>query len=718
MKALWKRKTIRLSKQFKISAMVLIFVLASTCVYNMLFMRGITQEREVRRQREAEGVASAVSSEYEPVELMIRHLALSPQVEGLLYGASPNDLTMDKYKALINTLDLIHINQNQNVLVYVLFHNTDTVVGMNGKMSMDVFLKQYKFAPLADEMRQASSKKAHIVTDVAVYSPTDPYISRQAKDQGTLFYYTRSGVTVMAVVQNQPVLDRVQTLLSDGKSAFYILDEELKTLLASDEAAVQYESEQALMEEIAQKWPGRTPIAHRQGRYTAYLVDIQEPYSLQGQRANTFLWVTVTISVVFLLLIFFAMRREIFLPMGNILEKISANTPPVGDEYRIIDAAIGNMKSQISDLTRQNHRRAQDDQMKIFNQVLLGVDLEWAAGGDRPGESGAYALVSVMDEGEGDMTPVCALLKEHFAARLVVGFPHNKAYVVALEGGAWPGALLEAVRQLSPNRVAVGVSRAHERLQEIRDAYEEVNRMLDAPVEGCYLLYGAGQEGGGENASGLPLNWQSASALVSAVSSRDAQAACQIIEDILGACGHCSINQLRQLAAYLLGFLQIAGGPDWAFADYLGRARRLLFKDSMAQMLQAACADAVGGISASKEDQLVQFVKDYVEGHYAENIYLKSIAEQAGYSYAYVSHCFSTRTGESFVDYLNGFRIEKAKLLLINTSAPIATIAELAGFGSTNTFIRNMKKYEGVTPDAFRKLFSRQFAVKNENMVE
>ena len=113
-----------------------------------------------------------------------------------------------------------------------------------------------------------------------------------------------------------------------------------------------------------------------------------------------------------------------------------------------------------------------------------------------------------------------------------------------------------------------------------------------------------------------------------------------------------------------------------------------------------------GQIEVVGREGAAGFILGYVEKHYMENIYLKTIAEEAGLSYAYVSHYFSERQGVGFADYLNSVRIQKACEMLAHTRLSLQEIAMRVGFGSMNTFMRNMKKFAGTTPDAYRKLHS------------
>ena len=56
----------------------------------------------------------------------------------------------------------------------------------------------------------------------------------------------------------------------------------------------------------------------------------------------------------------------------------------------------------------------------------------------------------------------------------------------------------------------------------------------------------------------------------------------------------------------------------------------------------------------------------------------------------------------NFKDFLNRYRIEKAKeILRDDPSIKIVDLSAMVGFNSSNSFIRVFSKYEGITPGAY-----------------
>lgn len=56
-----------------------------------------------------------------------------------------------------------------------------------------------------------------------------------------------------------------------------------------------------------------------------------------------------------------------------------------------------------------------------------------------------------------------------------------------------------------------------------------------------------------------------------------------------------------------------------------------------------------------------------------------------------------------FREYVVYLRIERAKLLLLNTSLSVNVIAEMCGYESASYFIKSFKAVTGMTPGQYQK---------------
>ncbi len=92
-----------------------------------------------------------------------------------------------------------------------------------------------------------------------------------------------------------------------------------------------------------------------------------------------------------------------------------------------------------------------------------------------------------------------------------------------------------------------------------------------------------------------------------------------------------------------------------------------------------------------------------------EEIYLNprltigDLATALGTNRTYASNCLNSDMHTSFYEYVNGWRVEKAKQLLLTTDFSLAVIAEKSGFNSLSSFRRYFTASCGTTPTAYRK---------------
>ena len=77
---------------------------------------------------------------------------------------------------------------------------------------------------------------------------------------------------------------------------------------------------------------------------------------------------------------------------------------------------------------------------------------------------------------------------------------------------------------------------------------------------------------------------------------------------------------------------------------------------------------------------------------------MKDMAELCHLSPSYFSRLFSRELGETFVNYVNRGKIERAKKLLRESNLSVSQIAADAGYIDTSHFIQLFKRFEGVTP--------------------
>lgn len=98
---------------------------------------------------------------------------------------------------------------------------------------------------------------------------------------------------------------------------------------------------------------------------------------------------------------------------------------------------------------------------------------------------------------------------------------------------------------------------------------------------------------------------------------------------------------------------------------------------------------------------------EYVSIHFGERIELQKIATVACMEKTAFSKSFKRKTGITFREFLQNYRISQAVLQIEASDESITNVALSVGFGSLATFERVFRRIVGCTPSAYRTLFLR-----------
>lgn len=96
-------------------------------------------------------------------------------------------------------------------------------------------------------------------------------------------------------------------------------------------------------------------------------------------------------------------------------------------------------------------------------------------------------------------------------------------------------------------------------------------------------------------------------------------------------------------------------------------------------------------------------IKTYIKEHVNENISLEKASEISNMSKSYFSTVFKKESGESFTDYVNRIKIEKARELILEYGLRSYEAAERVGIYDESYFSKLFKKYIGQNPSKIKK---------------
>ncbi len=128
------------------------------------------------------------------------------------------------------------------------------------------------------------------------------------------------------------------------------------------------------------------------------------------------------------------------------------------------------------------------------------------------------------------------------------------------------------------------------------------------------------------------------------------------------------------------------------------------------EMMEARFIEIIRLIHESKQGSIkraaadnVQYVVSYIENNYHDSsLCTATLADMVNMSPRQLSKEFQACTSQSIQNYINQYRIEKAKYLIISTNKSITDILQLIGWGSPKHFFTLFKKNAGMTPNEYR----------------
>ncbi|MBW7456410.1 helix-turn-helix transcriptional regulator, partial [Paenibacillus sepulcri] len=109
--------------------------------------------------------------------------------------------------------------------------------------------------------------------------------------------------------------------------------------------------------------------------------------------------------------------------------------------------------------------------------------------------------------------------------------------------------------------------------------------------------------------------------------------------------------------------------------------------------------------SASPAMKLAESTEAYIKQYYQADLKNETLAEALHFHPNYIVRCMKEIYDCTPMAYLQEYRLEQAKLLLIKTEWSIAQIAEEVGFRHTPYFSSCFKQYCGMPPLQFRRQF-------------
>lgn len=156
----------------------------------------------------------------------------------------------------------------------------------------------------------------------------------------------------------------------------------------------------------------------------------------------------------------------------------------------------------------------------------------------------------------------------------------------------------------------------------------------------------------------------------------------------------CTVEQfLSAISTRLKRYEEIRGVEE--------RSRAGLAQSSLDQSSEALEASAA--IDIFPDCPQLAKVFQFIERHYYEAINLEDVAQEAGYSPAYLTSLVQEQTGRTIKRWIIERRMAQARQLLAYTADSVKQVAERSGYADAGYFTRQFRKIHGVSPQAWRQ---------------
>lgn len=160
----------------------------------------------------------------------------------------------------------------------------------------------------------------------------------------------------------------------------------------------------------------------------------------------------------------------------------------------------------------------------------------------------------------------------------------------------------------------------------------------------------------------------------------------------------------------VVGFLEKMGKSAEVIEDQYGDAKEMATQldtvDNMKAYLSGMLSEAIRIRDTEAANQytiLLRKAKEYIKQNFQnKEISLNLVAAHVNISPSYFSTLFRQETGQTFIEYLTGLRLDKAKEYLMCTSMNATEIGYEVGYGGSHYFSYIFKKTQNCTPKEYR----------------
>lgn len=170
---------------------------------------------------------------------------------------------------------------------------------------------------------------------------------------------------------------------------------------------------------------------------------------------------------------------------------------------------------------------------------------------------------------------------------------------------------------------------------------------------------------------------------------------------------HMLLNEFQVVLFWTLGRIRMEEEEYRGYCHTLEENRNAPLLEQMSttfRLFRSLCEYVDRQKQTRGEDNTAAKAVAYIDMNYMDsNLSLAGVADGLGIGESTLSGLFKQAMGINFSTYVENVRIEKAKILLKTTEAPVKEIAEQVGYSSVNSFCRAFKRVTGESASAHRQ---------------
>ncbi len=132
--------------------------------------------------------------------------------------------------------------------------------------------------------------------------------------------------------------------------------------------------------------------------------------------------------------------------------------------------------------------------------------------------------------------------------------------------------------------------------------------------------------------------------------------------------------------------------------DWIRWRQQVLFQEVL-MLLGEVLTSGAAHSGAAVADQAASYLRE----HYRGQVSTRELSNALNFHPVYIARCMKKQFHCSPMEYLMRYRLEQAKLLLLQTDLPVNRIAQETGFNQAAYFTSCFGRWEGSTPRQYRQ---------------